>query len=126
MANRVATLVRNANIEGIGWRRGNLVKSRNGRFKPGFMMYNGRECAAPNGSYQIRHYGTDGKAVYTSVGDDLDKAEAALNRLLDTMQLNVLNTKLGVKLPEPEKAKKTLAQYKETFLVKYAVDEKEK
>jgi hypothetical protein len=118
VANRVATLVRNANIEGIGWRRGNLVKSRNGRFKPGFMMYNGRECAAPNGSYQIRHYGTD--------GDDLDKAEAALNRLLDTMQLNVLNTKLGVKLPEPEKAKKTLAQYKETFLVKYAVDEKEK
>lgn len=122
MANRVATLVRNANIKGIGWRRGNLVKSKNGRYKPGFMMYNGLEYAAPNGSYQIRHYsGTDGKAVYTSVGDELDKAEAALNRLLDTMQLKLLNAKLGVKLPDPEKAKKTLLQYKETFFVKYAV-----
>jgi integrase len=84
------------------------------------MLYNGREFPALNGSYQIRHYVGD-KAVYTTVGDDLDRAEAALSQMQDTMQLNVLNAKLGVKLPEPEKAKKTVAQYKETFWVKYAV-----
>lgn len=121
MANRVAKLVRNANLDGIGWRRGTLVKSKNGRFKPGYMLYSGQEYAAPNGTYQIRHYGSDGKAVYTTVGDDLDLAEAILSQMKDKLQLDHLNTKLGIKLAEPEKLKKTLAQCRETFLVKYAV-----
>jgi integrase len=84
------------------------------------MLYKGREFPALNGSYQIRHYFGD-KAVYTTVGDDLDRAEAALSQMQDKLQLDHLNAKLGVKLPEADKPKKTLAQYKETFLVKYAV-----
>jgi hypothetical protein len=43
MANRTASLIRNANLPGIGWRRGTLIQSKNGRIKDGFMLYNGVE-----------------------------------------------------------------------------------
>jgi hypothetical protein len=117
LANCAATLIRNANLPGIGWRRGNLIKARNGRIKPGVMHYNGQEYAAPNGTCQIRSY--DGaKAIYTTVGDDLDKAEATLARLLEKMEFYTLNAKFGIKTPEPEAEKKTLAQCASEYIAK--------
>ncbi len=57
------------------------------------MTYNGEEYTAPNGTYQIRSY--DGaKAIYTTIGDDLDEAEATLARLLEKMQYDTLNANL--------------------------------
>ena len=34
MANKAASLIRYAKLEGIGWRRGNLIKAKNGRYRP--------------------------------------------------------------------------------------------
>ena len=46
MANRTATLVRNAKLPVVGWRRGLLVTSKNGRVKPEYMMRNGLDIYA--------------------------------------------------------------------------------
>lgn len=48
--------MRNAALPGIGWRKGTLIQSKNGRIKPDAMLYNGVEYAAPQGTYQIRTY----------------------------------------------------------------------
>ncbi|MGA2167519.1 MAG: hypothetical protein ABSG62_04865 [Terracidiphilus sp.] len=119
MANRVATLVRNANLPGIGWRRGTLIKSKNGRFKPGYMVYNGQEYAAPNGTYQVRTYeGT--KVKYTSVGDDLEAAQAILEKLNATRQMEAAKTILGIAVPEPDEKeqRKTLAELVQKYIDK--------
>ncbi|MGD0010143.1 MAG: hypothetical protein ABSE93_16550 [Terriglobia bacterium] len=39
MANRKATLIRCAKVPGLGWLRGSLVKTKNGRIKPDYMMH---------------------------------------------------------------------------------------
>jgi hypothetical protein len=77
MANRTATLIRYAKLPKIGWRRGTLVKAKNGQYKPGVMVYNRQEFEATNGVYQIRTY--RGKtAVHVSIGDDLAVAQVML------------------------------------------------
>jgi hypothetical protein len=38
MANRKATLIRCAQVPGLGWRRGNLIKTKNGRIKSDYMF----------------------------------------------------------------------------------------
>jgi hypothetical protein len=95
MANKVATLVRNANLEGVGWRRGTLIQSKNGRIKDGFMLYNGVEYPAPNGTYQIRHY-VGSKAAYVTVGNDLDAALVMLERLNATRAKEAAEITLGI------------------------------
>ena len=117
MANRTATLVRNANLPGIGWRRGNLIKSRNGRFKPGWMVYNGQEVEALQGVFQIRTYEGD-RVKYTSVGDDLDAAQAMLEKLNATRQMEVAKAILGIAGPEPEKKRNTLAELVQKYIDK--------
>jgi hypothetical protein len=95
MANRTATLVRNANLPGIGWRRGTLIQSKNGRIKPDAMLYKGVEYPAPQGTYQIRSYqGT--KAVYVTVGNDFDAALVMLEGLNATRQKEAAEITLGI------------------------------
>jgi hypothetical protein len=53
MANRIATLIRYAKLPELGWRRGTLVKAKNGQYKPGVMVYNKQELDANNGVYQF-------------------------------------------------------------------------
>src|ERR1035437_444721 len=95
MANKVATLIRNANLPGIGWRRGTLIKSKNGRIKPDAMLYNGVEYAAPQGTYQIRHY-VGSKAVYVTLDNALGAALVTLERLNATRAKEAAEATLGI------------------------------
>jgi hypothetical protein len=65
MANRTNSLVISARIDGLGWRRGSILNSKNGRVKDGYMIYNGVEYPTIKASYQIRSYNSEGKAVDT-------------------------------------------------------------
>jgi hypothetical protein len=56
VANRKASLIRCAKIPGQGWRRGILIKTKNGRIKPDHMMYKGEQIYCPQGKYEIRYY----------------------------------------------------------------------
>jgi integrase len=114
-----ASLVIYGNIPGVGWRRGSVVRAKNGRAKPGVMRCNGMEYPCPNGVYQIRTY-TGNKAVYTSVGNDFDKAQATLERLIATRQLEQAQMSLGIKLPEAKEKPKTLMELRKGFIEKYA------
>ena len=49
-ANRKATLIRHARIEGLGWRRGFIVTAKNNRAKPHSTHLNGEEHPIPAGS----------------------------------------------------------------------------
>lgn len=116
MANRTATLVRNANLPGIGWRRGTLIQSKNGRIKDGYMLYNGVEHPAPQGTYQVRHYvGT--KAVYVTVGNNLDAAQVMLERLTATRAKEAAELTLGITTPKPEE-RKMLAEQAAAYIAK--------
>ena len=117
MANRTATLIRNANIPGIGWRRGTLIKSKNGRYKHGCMMYNGTEYDAPNGTYQVRHYIGD-KAKYTTVGNDLDAALSFLEKKEATIQRESAHKTLGILEPTPVEDRKTLMELAFAYITK--------
>jgi len=55
MANRKATLIRYAKLPELGWRRGTLVKAKNGQHKPGVMKYKQQEVDATNGVYLRLH-----------------------------------------------------------------------
>ena len=114
-----ATLVIYANIPGIGWRRGSLIQAKNGRVKPGCLLYNDTEYSCPNSVFQIRTY-KGNQAVYTTIGDDLEKAQAALAQLIDQRQLEQLEVKLGITAPRPKEGPKTLKTLREGFIEKYA------
>ncbi|MGB6689952.1 MAG: hypothetical protein WBE76_19115 [Terracidiphilus sp.] len=117
-ANRAASLVRYAKVHGLGWFRGSLIHSKNGRIKDGYMMVNGVERHAPNGQYQIRTY--DGsKAKYTSVGNDLEQAQALLQRYLNTREHERLESELGIKLAQPQaQERKTLTEVVTEYIVR--------
>ena len=116
MANKVATLVRNANLEGVGWRRGTLIQSKNGRIKDGYMLYNGVEHPAPQGTYQVRHYvGT--KAVYVTVGNNLDAAQVMLERLTAARAKEAAELTLGITTARPEE-RKMLAEQAAAYIAK--------
>jgi integrase len=119
VANKAASLIRYAKLNGIGWRRGNLIKAKNGRYRPGYMSYNGRELEAPQGVYQIRHYAGK-KAVYVSVGDDLNAAEVMLERLTATRQKEAAEATLGIApaTPKPEKTIRTIEELRVAYLKK--------
>lgn len=85
--NRAASLVRYAKIENLGWRRGSIVSSKNGRVKPDAMMYDRKEYRIPASShYPIRHY-QGNKAVYVTVGSDYDAALVTLAKFAASRQL---------------------------------------
>jgi len=117
MANRTSSLVLNANIPGIGWRRGKLIKAKNGRYKPGYMLYNGQKFEVPNGTYQIRHY-VGSKAVYTVVGNDLDAAESMLLKLNATRQKEAAEITLGIAPAPKMEERKTLVQLAGEYIEK--------
>jgi integrase len=118
MANRTASLIRNANLPGIGWRRGTLIQSKNGRIKDGFMLYNGVEYPAPQGTYQVRHY-IGSKAVYVTVGNDLNAAQVMLERLNATRAKEAAEITLGIApAPKPEEDRKAIEELKLAFLKK--------
>ena len=113
-----ASLVIYANLPGIGWRRGALLQAKNGRIKQGYLAHKGKEYPCPNAVYQIRTY-KGNQAVYTTIGGDLEKAQAALARLIDQRQLEQLEVKLGITIPGPKERPKTLATLREGFIDKY-------
>ena len=80
MANRTASLVRNAKVPGVGWRRGKLVTAKNGRVKPDYMIYDGLEIHCPDGHYDIRFY-IGRKMQHKNVGRDLTSARPRSNSL---------------------------------------------
>lgn len=106
-----ASIVVYARLPELGWRRGSLITARNGRTKPDAMLYAGVEYPTPNPTFQIRTY--DGsKAKYTTIGNDLDAAQAVLKKYTASRQLEAANETLGIVTPEakPEEKPKTLAE----------------
>ena len=93
--NRAASLVRYAKIENLGWRRGSVVSSKNGRVKPDAIIYAGKEYRIPATShYQIRHY-SGNKAVHVTIGSDYDAALSTLAKFTASRQLEASQAALG-------------------------------
>ena len=105
MANRKATLVRCAKVPDQGWRRGTLIKTKNGRIKPDYMMYKGEQVHCPQGKYEIRYY-EGSKALHKPAGSDLDVALAAFALFEKKLQYEALQQDLGIKMPELPKAER--------------------
>lgn len=99
-----ATMVRYANLPGMGWRRGTAVKNR-----PGVMVFKGQGIEAQNGVYQIRIC-RNGKTEYTSIENDLAKAEALFTRYQLTAHRDLINSKLNHEVVPEVKHKPTLAE----------------
>lgn len=113
-----ASLVRYAKIDGLGWRRGSIVSSKNGRVKPDAMLCAGKEYRIPaESAYQIRHY-QDGKAVYVTVGSDYYAARAMLEKLTASRQHEAAEAVLGIIKPKPQDAPRTLADELGAYLLK--------
>jgi len=120
MANRKATLVRCAKIPKVGWRRGTLIRTKNGRVKPDYMVYNGEQVHCPQGKYEIRYY--DGsKTLHKPVGSDLDVSLTAFSLFEKKLQYEALQQDLGIKMPElREVERKTLSKLGALYIEKYA------
>jgi integrase len=111
-----ASLVRYAKMDGLGWRRGSIISSKNGRVKPDAMLYAGKEYRIPADSgYQVRHY-QGGKAVYVTVGSDHDAAQSMLARFNASRQHEAAEAVLGIIEPKPQDAPRTLADQLDAYL----------
>ena len=120
MANRKATLIRCAKVPNLGWRRGILIKTKNGRIKPDYMMHKGEQVYCPQGKYEIRYY-EGSKAIQKPVGNDLDGARATFALFEKKLQYEALQQDLGIKMPELSKAeRKTLSELRDGYIEKYA------
>lgn len=98
MANIAASIVVYAKLPNIGWRRGSLITARNRRVRTDAMLYNGVEYPVTNPLYQIRTY--EGKvAKYTTIGNDLEAAEAVLRKYVASRQLVAAHETLGIITP---------------------------
>jgi integrase len=116
--NRAASLVRYAKVENLGWRRGSIVSSKNGRVKPDAMTFNGKEYPIPASShFQLRCY-QGNKAVYVTVGSDFDAAQSMLEKFIASRQHEAACTVLGIITPPPVNAPKTLADHLVEYLNK--------
>jgi hypothetical protein len=83
-------------IDGLGWRRGTIITSKNGRVKEVFMLYNGQEHSTFNAIYQIRTY-EGSNATYTPLkGADFEQAKAILDRLNETKTYQASVAKFGI------------------------------
>ena len=116
MSNRKASLIYYGNVPNVGWRRGTLVKSANGKFKHGSMRYKKQVVQCTAGVYQIRSY--DGrKPIVKALGSDLDLALSAFKQFSKKLQLENLTADLGISLPgEQVKERKRLAQYASDYI----------
>ncbi len=120
MANRKTTLVRCAKIPDLGWRRGTLIITKNGRIKPDYMMYNGEQVYCPQGKYEIRYY-EGRKCLHKPVGSDLDVALTAFALFEKKLQYEALQQDLGIKMPElREVERRTLGELRDRYVEKYA------
>lgn len=113
-----ASLLRYANIPGVGWRRGTLVQAKNGRIKPNALLYGGVEYTVEpdNGVFQIRQY-KNGKSTYTNCGSDVDAALARLAQLQAKANLLTAQRKLGM---GNERTQQLLTNLLLPFIEKYA------
>jgi integrase len=115
-----ATLIRYG-FTPFGWRRGPLVKSKNGKFKPEFMVVNGEEVHAPAGHYEIR-FRECGKNITKNVGYDLEAAIAACQRWNLQQERIRVEVELGFREPRSlllQAPVKTLNEYRDGFIKKY-------
>jgi len=118
MANRTATLIRYAKLPNLGWRRGTLVKAKNGQFKPGVMIYSGTEHDATNGCYQIRIY-KGRTAIHVSVGDDLAAAQVLLTKHNATRAKEAAEAMLGIApAPKTQEDRKTISELAAAYVAK--------
>lgn len=116
--NRAASLVRYGKIESLGWRRGHIVTSKNGRVKSDAMIFAGKEYPiSASSNYQIRHYNGN-SPVYVTVGSDYDIALSTLARFTASRQLEAANAALGIITPKPAETPKTLAEQLAEYLAK--------
>ena len=114
-----ASIVVYARIPELGWRRGSLITSKNGRTLTDAMLCNGVKYPTPNPTFQIRTY-EGSKAKYTTVGNDLEAAQSLLKKFTASRQLEAANETLGIVMPEveePEKPK-TLAEQVAEYIEK--------
>ena len=118
--NRSLKLIRYANVEGKGWRRGQVVKLKNGKLKAGVMILGGVEVACPNGRYQMLRYEQD-KAVYTDLGNDAAEAwtRYSLESTKQDVKLAAVDAGLHI-LTEDDPKAKSLKRYAADFLVMHA------
>ena len=107
MADRKASLIRCAKIPGQGWRRGILIKTKNGRIKPDYIIHKGEQVYCPQGKYEIRYY-EGSKAIQKTVGNDLDGALAAFALFEKKLQYEALQEDLE-RLTSPRLLEKSLA-----------------
>ena len=120
MANRKASLIRCAKIPGQGWRRGILVKTKNGRIKPDYMIHKGEQVYCPQGKYEIRFY-KGSQTIQKPVGSDLDAALAAFALFEKKLQYEALQEDLGITMPKLSKEeRKTLSELRDGYIEKYA------
>jgi integrase len=116
--NRAASLVRYGKIDNLGWRRGSIVSSKNGRVKPDAMVYDGKEYRIPASShYQIRHH-EGNKAVYVTVGSDFEVAQSSLATFTASRDLEAAKAALGIITPKAAETPKTLAEHLAEYLAK--------
>jgi len=120
VANRKASLNRSARIPGLGWPRGPLVKAKNSRIRPDYMVFKGQEVHCPQGKYEIRYY--EGREChYKPVGSDFDVALTAFTLFEKELQYKALQRDLGIKVKElPEEERKPLTALKDASIEKYA------
>lgn len=120
MANRKATLIRYGKVAGLGWRRGPIVKARNGRIRPDYMLLKGKEVHCPLGKYEIRQY--DGrKSLHKAVGNDLDVALTAFSLFEKKLQYEALQLDLGIRVQKlPDGDRKALSEVRDAYIEKYA------
>jgi integrase len=120
MANRKATLIRYGKVAGVGWRRGPLVKARNGRIRPDYMLLKGKEVYCPLGKYEIRYY-EGRKSLHKPVGNDLDVAFTAFSLFEKKLQYEALQLDLGIRVQKlPDEDRKTLSELRDAYIEKYA------
>jgi len=119
-ANRKVTLIRCGKVAGLSWRRGPLVKAKNGRIRPDYMRLKGKEFFCPLGKYEIRYY-KGRKSLHKPVGNDLDVALTAFSLFEKKLQYEALQRDLGItaqKLPDGER--KPLSELRDAYIEKYA------
>lgn len=110
-----ASLIVYARLGDLGWRRGSLVKTKTG-FRNNAMLLNGVIYPVESPTFQIRRY-EGSKAVYTSVGTDLQAAQAQLREYQNVRQIEVSRAALGYTVEKAEKTK-TLAEQLSEYLQK--------
>src|SRR5579859_992389 len=122
MARNKAAIVQYAHIDGIGWRRGPVVIAKNGKVKPGFMVYNQVEYPAPDARFQIRTY-SSGTAKYTTVpGNTYEAAVEMMKKYHFSRQMEEAEEGLGIR--KAEEASKDAPKTLQELVTEYIAQKK--